>query len=427
MLETAAPASKQPMTLSWLTNWVSQPLEVAPGFDIDSIKPAPRPALVSPDDLLEITVWDLYEPGKPHSFPVRVSGRRTVEVPFLGEVSVDGRTMPQVETAVADAFRNGEYLLNPRVLVRSLDPAMLKVEVTGAVNRGGFVELARTDPSVYAAILSAGGLKKSAGTQLGITRRAALVAAAQSDHGVVSVGQTAGRMQRPGESSIGPPQTPGAPHPAQHANSLDEVSVAPTSSPDRAAAADRPLYSVAPSRGPETPTSSQTPSTNVPINAPARAPAPVPAHPPRSNRAAGEADPSTLWYDVSLADDREKLKLLTLAEGDIVVVKAATMPLRIGGVVNRPGAFPLPAGKSLNVWQAVELAGGIRDETIPLNITLVRPAAEGRSAQRWYLNVDAYQRHPTSSPWVEPGDVLHVEPTTGSKIKRAVGDLWTKS
>jgi hypothetical protein len=31
-----------------------------------------------------------------------------------------------------------------------------------------------------------------------------------------------------------------------------------------------------------------------------------------------------------------------------------------------------------------------------------------------------------SSPFVEPGDVLHVEPTTGSRIKRAVGDLWSK-
>jgi len=115
-----------------------------------------------------------------------------------------------------------------------------------------------------------------------------------------------------------------------------------------------------------------------------------------------------------------------LADGDIVTVKAAAQPLRIGGVVNRPGAYPLPAGRSLNVWQAVDLAGGIREANAPLNITLMRPAGEGRAARRWYLNVANYDQHPAASPSVEPGDVLHVEPTAGSRIRRAVGDLWNK-
>ena len=76
--------------------------------------------------------------------------------------------------------------------------------------------------------------------------------------------------------------------------------------------------------------------------------------------------------------------------------------------------------------KAIDLAGGVCDENVPLNITLLRPAGEGRNAQRWYLPVAAYDHHPTAAPHVEHGDVLHVEPTTGSKIKRAVGDLWNK-
>ncbi len=117
---------------------------------------------------------------------------------------------------------------------------------------------------------------------------------------------------------------------------------------------------------------------------------------------------------------------LHLSEGDAVIVKSATPPLRIGGIVNHPGAFPLPVGRSLNVWQAIELAGGVRDTNVPLNLTLMRPAADGRAAQHWYLNVDSYERHPAASPYVEPGDVLRVEATTGGKIRRAVGDLWNK-
>jgi protein involved in polysaccharide export with SLBB domain len=99
--------------------------------------------------------------------------------------------------------------------------------------------------------------------------------------------------------------------------------------------------------------------------------------------------------------------------------------MRIGGHVRQPGAFPLPPGRAVNVWQAIEMAGGIASDT-PLNITLIRPSSEGRAARRWSLSVENYEKHPPTSPLIEPGDVLHVEPTTGSKIKRAVGDLWNK-
>src|SRR5579859_1817893 len=118
MLETSASLSAQSSTsaapqttpLSWLTNWVSQPIEMAPGFDIESIKPAIRPAIVGPGDLIEVTVWDLYEPGKPYSFPVRVSAQQSIDVPMLGEVAVEGHTIAQIETTLVDGFRRGEYL-----------------------------------------------------------------------------------------------------------------------------------------------------------------------------------------------------------------------------------------------------------------------------------------------------------------------------
>jgi len=430
MLETTPPTATQPTALSWLTNWVNQPMDMAPGFDVELIKPEPRPVAVAPDNLLEITVWDLYEPGKPYSFPVRVSNRFTIEAPFLGEVPVQGRTIQEIEADLSDRFRNGEYLLNPRILVRSLDAPLVKVQVTGAVNRAGFVELARIDPSVYAAIVSAGGLRKTAGTQVAVTRRAVAVTASatkrhesQSDqppatNASEAAGTVAANVPRP---------------PALRANSVDEVSVSPAAPVIRPAAAreavgqglDQGVFSV---------------NEPIPGALPATVPPPGNASGDSLNATTGDLrangrspdsptgdrEPSTVWYDVTLERDREHLKSLQLADGDSVIVKAATPPLRIGGIVNRPGAYPLPPGRTLNVWQAIDLAGGIRDESVPLNITLLRPAGEGRSAQRWFLNVPAYDSHPSTSPNVEHGDVLHVEPTTGSKIKRAVGDLWNK-
>ena len=174
LLETASPAAPRSTPLSLLTNWVSQPIEVAPGFVVEEIKPAPVPPTVAPQNVLEVTVWDLYEPGRPHTFPVRVSDERQIEVPLLGIVGVENRTIPQVETALVEGYRQGEFLLNPRVIVRSLDAATIKVQVTGAVNRPGYIELNRVDRSAYAAILTAGGLSKTAGTMSGKSRRRVL-------------------------------------------------------------------------------------------------------------------------------------------------------------------------------------------------------------------------------------------------------------
>jgi protein involved in polysaccharide export with SLBB domain len=218
MFETAAPSSAQPTPLSWLTNWVSQPVEMVPGFDVESIKPVPGPVTVNPENLLEITVWDLYEPGKPYSYPVRVSHRHTIDVPFLGEVSVEGRSLQEIEGLLVDKFRRGDFLLNPRVLVRSLDSPAMKVHVTGAVSRAGFVELVRSDPSVYAAILAAGGLKKTSGTQVAVTRRAVTVPAGTAAPEIRSGGSAEADESGSAVSERAHP-------PALRANSVDELSV----------------------------------------------------------------------------------------------------------------------------------------------------------------------------------------------------------
>lgn len=403
LIETASPKatqSAQPTALSWLTNWVSQPAEMVPGFDVESIKPASRTATILPENLLEITIWDLYEPGKPYTFPVRVSTKQTIEIPMLGDVPVDGRTIAEVEKSLTEDFRGRELLLNPRVLVRSLDSPLVKVQVNGAVSRPGYVELTRTDLSVYAAIVSAGGLKKNAGTQVAVTRRNSGVSAAVAP--TPPKATVARSHPEPAAYSAADPIQPLEPHaPVQRANSTEEISVVPPQIVPQPAP-NRGLYSVG---------DAETTA----------------ASPTRDHRAIpAEPDEATTWYDVTLEHDRDELQALQLAEGDTVTVKAAAPPLRIIGIVNRPGAYPLPPGRKLDVWQAIDLAGGIRDENAPLNITLLHAAGEPRGARRWLLSVETYEKHPVAAPFVEPGDLLTIEPTTGSKIKRAVGDLWSK-
>src|SRR5262249_51411129 len=153
---------------------------------------------------------------------------QSIDVPILGEVPVEGRSVQEIEGLLVDRFRREDFLLNPRVLVRSLDSPQIKAYVSGAVSRAGVVELSRTDPSVYAAIRAAGGLKKSSGTQLAVPRRSGASpnerAAPEVRAGGAGRGVLAAGVGREGGDGPG-----GAPSASQRANSVDVLSV-PTQS-----------------------------------------------------------------------------------------------------------------------------------------------------------------------------------------------------
>jgi hypothetical protein len=225
--------------------------------------------------------------------------------------------------------------------------------------------------------MSAGGARKNAGSQIAVVRRAARTN--REGPSADSTGIGTSRIATPVNVLISAPE--------HQANSLEEKSVS--------AASKQPDPSQA---GEEFSHSDSSRQTEI----------------------------SPQWYNLNRAEDRDALRSVQLAEGDEVIVKAALAPVRVGGSLRHPGAYPLPPGRNLNVWQAIEMAGGVASPDTPLNITLIRPASEGRAARRWFLNVENYEKHPPTSPLLEAGDVLHIEPTTGSKIKRAVGDLWNK-
>ena len=145
-----------------------------PKFDPEQLRPmAPVPE-VAADTLLEVTVWDLYELEKPHTFPVRVASDMTVAVPMVEPVAVAGLPLREIEKSIAARYRDEEILQQPRVLVRSLEPQTVRISVAGAVQQPGFLDLPRQDASVYSALLAAGGPRKGAGVHVGVSRPAAV-------------------------------------------------------------------------------------------------------------------------------------------------------------------------------------------------------------------------------------------------------------
>ena len=391
VMSTPAPATA-PTALAWLTNWVSQPLEPSDRLDLEVLRPARSENGIAADSLLEITVWDLFEPGQPHTFPVRVSPESKIDVPLLGEIGVEHQSIAGLEEALRQGYKSGEFLVQPRLLVRAVDAPLLKVHVQGAVARTGPVELPRHDASVYAALLAAGGFGKQAGTQIGVSRRSSR--SSRNTFATSSAGSTLA-VQSAAQTTIETAATqPGSTHTVLKANSHEEISVPNASSSTEPSAAS---------------TSTIAGESNA-------------AEAGRTT----ENQSGIKWYDLTRMPDRNALRDCRLSEGDVVIVKAVAPPVRISGVVAKPGRYNLPAGRPLNVWDALELAGGVQVTDAPVNVTVIRPAAEGRAPQRWFLSLESMDQRPRTSPFLQPGDVVHVEPTAARKIKQAVGDLWSK-
>ena len=119
-------------------------------------------------DVLKVTVWGQDDLSK--DYPVDPDGY--VSFPLVGRVKATGLT----PTAFADDLRarlEKDYLVNPQVLVSVKDYLSQKVHVSGEADKPGVYYL--SGPTTVRDILSrAGGLSKSAGSQVVLVRAATL-------------------------------------------------------------------------------------------------------------------------------------------------------------------------------------------------------------------------------------------------------------
>jgi len=121
--------------------------------------------LIGPGDLLHITV--LREPELEQHARVLDSG--AVALALIGELGVQGLTPAQAAGRIADAYRNGKFLLRPEVSVLVEQYATESVSVLGEVGHPGTVQL--TAPRSLIDVLSqAGGLTEFADRHITIDR-----------------------------------------------------------------------------------------------------------------------------------------------------------------------------------------------------------------------------------------------------------------
>jgi protein involved in polysaccharide export with SLBB domain len=408
--------SSAPQSLAWLANLATAPIESAPAFDLAQIQPATKSGIAA-NDMLEITIWDLYEPGKPHTFPTRVDTHDCIVVPHLDPILVKGAVPAEVESRLSEAYRSQDMLKQPRILVRELASAPLHIYVTGAVLRPGLIDLPPHDPSVFAALVAAGGLSRGAGLHVFVSERAspqrdgAAQASVQDPQSTMPVVVGNGGLRLPTEPTAkatrpGPPQKAAPPAPVD--DSEEPMQLVNHSEPLKVA-----------EQNPSSAESGSTKRSNRSKSDVVEAIATRPDFP----SAAVKQDSTGHWYDLSVERDRDSLKHLVLRDGDMVTVRPAAPPVRITGAVSQPGSYRAPATNALTLLDAIQLAGGFTSSDMPMSVVLTRPATAERGLQRWSFRMGHGEKLPANMPSVLPGDLVHAEPTARARVQSLVDSL----
>lgn len=405
--------SAAPQSLPWLAGLAAPAVETAPPFDLAQIQPAPKSG-INTNDLLEITIWDLYEPGKPHTFPTRTDSQGQIVVPHLDPVPVVGATPSEVESRLVAAYRQHDLLKQPRVLVRELASTPLHVYVTGAVLRPGVIDLPPHDASVFAALVASGGLSRNAGWHVFVSDHTAEKSVGQALESTTDgtagsplvVGNAGLKLTdavEAGEMPPGPPLPDQPPTPVDQAVEPSPQQLVNHSEPLKVAEDGQARIEV---DGP--------PKSEIEEKVVTR---------PDIPSGATNQNQSGRWYDLSVDRDREQLKRLVLRDGDTVTVRPAAPPVRITGAVSQPGSYRAPAANALTLLDAIQLAGGFTSTDRAMVVVLTRPATAEQGMQRWSFRMGRGEKVPSNVPYMQPGDLLHVEPTAQARVQSLMDAL----
>lgn len=120
---------------------------------------------IGPGDQLSIYVHQVLE----LQVEERVNGRGTIVLPLVGEVSVDSKTVLEVEDQLAEILAR-DYLHNPQVSVSVAEYRANEIAVAGAVARPSIYSIDRPR-SVLEMISLAGGVSSEAGYKVNVQTR----------------------------------------------------------------------------------------------------------------------------------------------------------------------------------------------------------------------------------------------------------------
>jgi polysaccharide export outer membrane protein len=137
--------------------------------------PVPGPYRLGPGDIVELrgprallgtsSGSEALPPAEVHQ--ARVDAEGVIEVPLVGAVTANGRTLLELEAAVQSAAHPKFLVAKPAIVARVLEFDKQVVNVLGAVEVPGIHELRHDQMTLYGALSSAGGILKSSNLVVG--------------------------------------------------------------------------------------------------------------------------------------------------------------------------------------------------------------------------------------------------------------------
>ncbi len=109
--------------------------------------------VLQPLDLLKVVVFQ--EPDLERE--VRISQEYSINLPLIGSVNLDGKSVRQAEEMVRQLY-DADFLKNPQISIRVLEYTPRTVQVLGAVNQAGTITFTpEKQMSIVEALARAGG------------------------------------------------------------------------------------------------------------------------------------------------------------------------------------------------------------------------------------------------------------------------------
>jgi polysaccharide export outer membrane protein len=106
--------------------------------------------------------------GSVETISTRVDREGNIALPVVGEVAAGGKTLTQIEEAVAELYFPKFLKRRPVVVAKVGDYETIEVAVVGAVRNPGQFELRSNEHSLVAALMKAGGIVDTGATAIRI-------------------------------------------------------------------------------------------------------------------------------------------------------------------------------------------------------------------------------------------------------------------
>jgi len=126
--------------------------------------------LLGADDVLEVTVPELFDKEEFRPLRVQVMSSGEIQLPLVGAVQVGGMNLLQAQAEITKAYANG-FFNAPRIGVFLAEKATVSVVVLGNVATPGVVLLPRYENDVAHAVAQAGGLAEDAADVIEVHRK----------------------------------------------------------------------------------------------------------------------------------------------------------------------------------------------------------------------------------------------------------------